>query len=102
MGEEPVQGTEITGKTLGVVGLVHGSEVARKCQAMSMNYRLRSVLNADTPLSSGLTLVVWSRSGSMPTSLPFTFPFGRNSNLVSKGRSLMKEGVRIINAPAGI
>src|SRR4029434_5642403 len=62
------KGTEITGKTLGVIGLGRiGSEVARKCQAMGMNViAFDPFLNPDTPLSSGLTLVtldqIWQRA----------------------------------------
>ena len=51
------KGVEITGKTLGVVGLGRiGSEVARKCQAMGMNVvAYDPFINPDTPLSSGFT-----------------------------------------------
>src|SRR6267142_4093273 len=53
------KGIELSGKTLGVIGLGRiGSEVARKCQAMGMNViAYDPFINADTPLSSGLTLV---------------------------------------------
>src|SRR5437667_10955310 len=53
------KGIELSGKTLGVIGLGRiGSEVARKCQAMGMNViAYDPYINPDAHLSSGLELV---------------------------------------------
>jgi D-3-phosphoglycerate dehydrogenase len=99
------KGTEITGKTLGVVGLGRiGSEVARKCQAMGMNViAYDPFLNADTPLSSGLVLVgldqIWERADFISFHVPLT---DETRNLVNKDTiARMKLGVRLINCARG-
>lgn len=99
------KGTEITGKTLGVVGLGRiGSEVARKCQAMGMNViAYDPFLNADTPLSSGFPLVkledVWARADFITFHVPLT---GETRDLVNeKTLARMKPGVRLINCARG-
>src|SRR5882724_1777797 len=53
------KGIELSGKTLGVIGLGRiGSEVARKCQAMGVNViAFDPYINPDAHLSSGLKLV---------------------------------------------
>jgi D-3-phosphoglycerate dehydrogenase len=99
------KGTEITGKTLGVVGLGRiGSEVARKCQAMGMNViAFDPFINADTPLSIGLTLVsleeIWEQSDFITFHVPLT---DQTRNLVnSQTIARMREGVRLINCARG-
>ena len=99
------KGTEITGKTLGVVGLGRiGSEVARKCQAMGMNViAYDPFINADTPLSSGLTLVsldeIWKQSDFITFHVPLT---DQTRDLVNATTIAgMREGVRLINCARG-
>ncbi|HLQ77831.1 MAG TPA: phosphoglycerate dehydrogenase [Terriglobia bacterium] len=99
------KGVEITGKTLGVVGLGRiGSEVARKCQAMGMNViAYDPFINADTPLSSGLTLVtlpaIFEQSDFISLHVPLT---DATRNLVNKQSiASMKDGVRLINCARG-
>src|SRR5688572_4464076 len=99
------KGTEITGKTLGVVGLGRiGSEVARKCQAMGMNViAYDPFINADTPLSSGLVLVsldeIWKQSYFITFHVPLT---DQTRNLVNATTIAgMREGVRLINCARG-
>ena len=99
------KGTEITGKTLGVVGLGRiGSEVARKCQAMGMNVLAYDpFINADTPLSSGLALVpleqIWERADFITFHVPLS---EETRNLVNRNTiARMKDGVRIINCARG-
>ena len=99
------KGTEITGKTLGVVGLGRiGSEVARKCQAMGMNVLAYDpFINADTPLSSGLVLVsleeIWTRADFITFHVPLS---DETRYLVNKDTiAKMKDGVRIINCARG-
>ena len=99
------KGTEITGKTLGVVGLGRiGSEVARKCQAMGMNViAYDPFINADTPLSIGLSLVtldeIWDQADFITFHVPLT---EETRNLVSKSTiAKMRDGVRIINCARG-
>jgi D-3-phosphoglycerate dehydrogenase len=81
------KGSEITGKTLGVVGLGRiGSEVARKCQAMGMNVLAYDpFINPDTPLSSGLVLVsleeIWQKADFITFHVPLT---DETRNLVNK------------------
>jgi D-3-phosphoglycerate dehydrogenase len=99
------KGTEITGKTLGVVGLGRiGSEVARKCQAMGMNViAYDPFLNPDTPLSSGFSLVrldqIWERADFITFHVPLS---EETRNMVNKDTlAKMKDGVRIINCARG-
>src|SRR5688572_1221052 len=99
------KGTEITGKTLGVVGLGRiGSEVARKCQAMGMNVLAYDpFINPDTPLSSGLVLVsleeIWEKADFITFHVPLT---DETRNLVSSATiARMKDGVRLINCARG-
>ena len=99
------KGTEITGKTLGVVGLGRiGSEVARKCQAMGMNViAYDPFINPDTPLSSGLVLVgleeVWEKADFITFHVPLS---DETRNLVDKKSiARMKDGVRLINCARG-
>ena len=101
------KGTEITGKTLGVVGLGRiGSEVARKCQAMGMTVLAYDpFINPDTPLSSGFVLVgldeIWKKADFITFHVPLT---DETRNLVNAAAiARMKDGVRLINcARAGI
>jgi len=99
------KGTEITGKTLGVVGLGRiGSEVARKCQAMGMNVLAYDpFINPDTPLSSGLVLVrleeIWEKADFITFHVPLS---DETRNLVSNATiARMKDGVRLINCARG-
>ena len=99
------KGTEITGKTLGVVGLGRiGSEVARKCQAMGMNVLAYDpFINPDTPLSSGLVLVsldeIWEKADFITFHVPLT---DETRNLVNSATiARMKDGVRLVNCARG-
>jgi D-3-phosphoglycerate dehydrogenase len=99
------KGTEITGKTLGVVGLGRiGSEVARKCQAMGMNViAYDPFINPDTPLSSGLALVsidtIWEKADFISFHVPLT---DETRDLVNrKTIARMKDGVRLVNCARG-
>jgi D-3-phosphoglycerate dehydrogenase len=99
------KGVEITGKTLGVVGLGRiGSEVARKCQAMGMNVvAYDPFINPDTPLSSGLTLLtlpqIYRQSDFITFHVPLT---DETRNLVNKDSiAQMKEAVRLISCSRG-
>jgi D-3-phosphoglycerate dehydrogenase / 2-oxoglutarate reductase len=99
------KGVEITGKTLGVVGLGRiGSEVARKCQAMGMNVLAYDpFINPDTPLSSGFTLVTLPQIFEQADFISFHVPLtDATRNLVnSDSIAGMKEGVRLINCARG-
>src|SRR5262245_58936344 len=99
------KGTEIAGKTLGVVGLGRiGSEVARKCQAMGMNVLAYDpFINPDTPLSSGLVLVsledIWEKADFITFHVPLT---DETRNLVNNATiKKMKDGVRLVNCARG-
>jgi D-3-phosphoglycerate dehydrogenase / 2-oxoglutarate reductase len=99
------KGTEIAGKTLGVVGLGRiGSEVARKCQAMGMNVLAYDpFINPDTPLSSGLVLVsleeIWEKADFITFHVPLT---DETRNLVNNATiKRMKDGVRLVNCARG-
>src|SRR5678815_2412929 len=99
------KGVEITGKTLGVVGLGRiGSEVARKCQAMGMNViAFDPFINPDTPLSSGLALVpidtIWESADFITFHVPLT---DETRNLVNSTTiARMKDGVRLVNCARG-
>src|SRR5215510_10326589 len=99
------KGTEITGKTLGVVGLGRiGSEVARKCQAMGMKVlAFDPFINPDTPLSSGLVLVgvdeIWEKADFITFHVPLT---DETRNLVNSTTiARMKDGVRLVNCARG-
>src|SRR5688572_16345551 len=99
------KGTEITGKTLGVVGLGRiGSEVARKCQAMGMNVLAYDpFINPDTPLSSGLVLVSLDEIGEKADFITFHVPLtDETRNLVNSATiARMKDGVRLVNCARG-
>jgi D-3-phosphoglycerate dehydrogenase len=99
------KGVEITGKTLGVVGLGRiGSEVARKCQAMGMNVvAYDPFINPDTPLSSGLTLLTLPQIYREADFITFHVPLtDETRNLVNKDSiATMKDGVRLINCSRG-
>ena len=99
------KGSEITGKTLGVVGLGRiGSEVARKCQAMGMNVLAYDpFINPDTPLSSGFTLVSSAEIFEQADFISFHVPLtDATRNLVNKETiARMKDGVRLINCARG-
>jgi D-3-phosphoglycerate dehydrogenase len=99
------KGVEITGKTLGVVGLGRiGSEVARKCQAMGMNVvAYDPFINPDTPLSSGLKLLTLPEIYRQADFITFHVPLtDETRNLVSKDSiATMKDGVRLINCSRG-
>jgi D-3-phosphoglycerate dehydrogenase len=99
------KGVEITGKTLGVVGLGRiGSEVARKCQAMGMNVLAYDpFINPDTPLSSGFTLVSLPQIFEQADFISFHVPLtDATRNLVNKASIAgMKDGVRLINCARG-
>src|SRR5437867_1109877 len=92
------KGVELTGKTLGVIGLGRiGSEVARKCQAMGMNViAYDPFINPDTPLSSGFPLVsldeVFQQSDFITVHVPLT---DATRNIINRETiARMKEGVR--------
>jgi len=99
------KGVEITGKTLGVVGLGRiGSEVARKCQAMGMNViAYDPFINPDTPLSSGFTLVTLPQIFEQSDFLSFHVPLtDATRNLVNRETIPgMKDGMRLINCARG-
>src|SRR5712671_4502366 len=99
------KGVEITGKTLGVVGLGRiGSEVARKCQAMGMNVvAYDPFINPDTPLSSGFALVSLPQIFEQADFISFHVPLtDATRNLVNKATiATMKDGVRLINCARG-
>jgi D-3-phosphoglycerate dehydrogenase len=99
------KGTEITGKTLGVVGLGRiGSEVARKCQAMGMNViAYDPFINADTPLSSGLSLVSLEQIWEGADFITFHVPLTDETKYLVDSASIakMRDGVRLINCARG-
>src|SRR5438128_12104210 len=72
------KGVELTGKTLGVIGLGRiGSEVARKCQAMGMNViAYDPFINPDAVLTSGLIFVdieqIYSRADFITVHVPLS------------------------------
>jgi D-3-phosphoglycerate dehydrogenase len=99
------KGTEITGKTLGVIGLGRiGSEVARKCQAMGMNViAYDPFINPDTRLSSGFKLVpldaVFEQSDFITVHVPLT---DETRNLINRDAiAKMKPDVRLLNCARG-
>src|SRR5437867_13006288 len=92
------KGVELTGKTLGVVGLGRiGSEVARKCQAMGMNViAYDPFINPDANLTSGLTMVdleeVFREADFITVHVPLT---DQTRDLINKNTiTPMKDGVR--------
>jgi D-3-phosphoglycerate dehydrogenase len=99
------KGSEIAGKTLGVVGLGRiGSEVARKCQAMGMNVvAYDPFINPDTPLSSGLSLVNLDRIWELADFITFHVPLSNETRDLVRRETIakMKDGVRIINCSRG-
>jgi len=99
------KGVEITGKTLGVVGLGRiGSEVARKCQAMGMNViAYDPFINPDTPLSTGFSLVSLKQIFELSDFVTFHVPLTDvTRNIVNKESIAgMKDGIRLINCARG-
>jgi D-3-phosphoglycerate dehydrogenase len=99
------KGVELTGKTLGVVGLGRiGSEVARKCQAMGMTViAYDPFINPDANLTSGLIMVdlerVFNEADFVTVHVPLT---DDTRNLINKSSiARMKDGVRILNCARG-
>lgn len=99
------KGVELTGKTLGVVGLGRiGSEVARKCQAMGMNViAYDPYISPDAQLSTGLTLVdlgqIMERADFITVHSPLT---EATRGLINKAAiAKMKDGVRLLNCARG-
>lgn len=99
------QGTELAGKTLGVVGLGRiGSEVARKCQALGMDViAYDPFINPDTPLSSGVALVGLEQIFEQSDFITFHVPLTDSTrSLVNKETiARMKPGVRLVNCARG-
>jgi D-3-phosphoglycerate dehydrogenase / 2-oxoglutarate reductase len=99
------KGVELTGKTLGVIGLGRiGSEVARKCQAMGMNViAYDPFINPEANLTSGLVLVALEQIYDEADFITVHVPLSDDTrNLINKetiGR--MKPGVRILNCARG-
>jgi D-3-phosphoglycerate dehydrogenase / 2-oxoglutarate reductase len=99
------KGIEITGKTLGVIGLGRiGSEVARKCQAMGMNVLAYDpFINPGSALSTGFDLVpldeLFQQSDFITVHVPLTDDTRHliNRNAIAR----MKEGVRLVNCARG-
>ena len=99
------KGVEMTGKTLGVIGLGRiGSEVARKCQAMGMSVMAYDpFLNPDADLSSGLLLVelgnLFAEADFITVHCPLT---DETRHLINKDAiASMKDGVRLLNCARG-
>src|SRR5215470_2573765 len=99
------KGVELTGKTLGVIGLGRiGSEVARKCQAMGMNViAFDPYINPDAHLSSGLNLVDLERIFEQADFITVHVPLADTTrNLINKDTiARMKDGVRLLNCARG-
>ncbi len=99
------KGVEMTGKTLGVIGLGRiGSEVAHKCQAMGMSVMAYDpFLNPDADLSSGLLLVelgrIFAEADFITVHCPLT---DETRNLINRDAiASMKDGVRLLNCARG-
>ena len=99
------KGIEITGKTLGVIGLGRiGSEVAHKCQAMGMSVMAYDpFLNPDADLSSGLLLVelgkIFAEADFITVHCPLT---DETRSIINKDAiASMKVGVRLLNCARG-
>jgi len=99
------KGVELTGKTLGVIGLGRiGSEVARKCQAMGMNViAYDPFINPDANLTSGLVMVsveqVFDQADFITVHVPLT---DETRNMIRKDTiARMRDGVRIVNCARG-
>src|SRR5499426_1893320 len=99
------KGVELTGKTLGVICLGRiGSEVARKCQAMSMNViAYDPYINPDAHLSSGIELVDLQSIFQQADFITVHVPLSENTkNLINKNTiARMKDGVRLVNCARG-
>jgi D-3-phosphoglycerate dehydrogenase len=99
------KGVELTGKTLGVIGLGRiGSEVARKCQAMGINViAYDPFINPDANLTSGLTMVPMERVFREADFITVHVPLSDDTrNLINKDTiAKMQEGVRILNCARG-
>jgi D-3-phosphoglycerate dehydrogenase len=99
------KGVELTGKTLGVVGLGRiGSEVARKCQAMGMRVLAYDpFISPDSDLTSGLLMVELGRllaeSDFITVHSPLT---DETRHLINTDAiSQMKDGARLLNCARG-
>src|SRR5579884_506177 len=99
------KGVELTGKTLGVVGLGRiGSEVARKCQAMGINViAYDPFINPNAALTSGLVMVelerIFREADFITVHVPLT---DDTRNLINKETfARMKDGVRVLNCARG-
>jgi D-3-phosphoglycerate dehydrogenase len=99
------KGVEITGKTLGVVGLGRiGSEVARKLQAMGMEViAYDPFINPNTPLSSGIKCVELERIFEQSDFITFHVPLTDSTRGLANKDTIarMKPGVRLINCARG-
>lgn len=98
-------GVELTGKTLGVIGLGRiGSEVARKCQAMGMKViAYDPFISPDAHLSSGLILVdvaqIFDQADFITVHSPLT---EETRNLINRDTiAKMRDGARIVNCARG-
>jgi D-3-phosphoglycerate dehydrogenase len=99
------KGVELTGKTLGVIGLGRiGSEVARKCQAMGLNViAYDPFINPDANLTSGLIMVdirtIFDQADFITVHVPLS---ETTRNLINAATiDQMKDGVRIVNCARG-
>ena len=99
------KGIELSGKTLGVIGLGRiGSEVARKCQAIGMKVvAFDPYINPDAHLSSGLQLVELQQLFQQADFITVHVPMSENTrNLINKSTIAgMKDGVRLLNCARG-
>src|SRR5437667_2833481 len=99
------KGIELSGKTLGVIGLGRiGSEVARKCQAMGMHViAYDPYINPDAHLSSGLELIDLQQVFQQADFITVHVPLSEHTrNLINKGTiAEMKDGVGILNCARG-
>lgn len=99
------KGVELTGKTLGVIGLGRiGSEVARKCQAMGMNViAYDPYINPEANLTTGLVMVdierIYDQADFISVHVPLTDTTRNLINTATIAR--MRDGVRILNCARG-
>ena len=99
------KGTELFGKTLGVVGMGRiGTEVTKRAQAFGMNVITYSpILSASMAKELGVEMVsmdeIYTRSDYITFHVPLT---DETRNLVNaKTISKMKHGIRIVNCARG-
>ncbi len=99
------KGVELSGKTLGVVGLGRiGSEVARKCQAMGMSVlAFDPFISPDSDLTSGLVMVdlgrIFAEADFITVHSPLT---DETRSLINKeAMAQMKDGARLLNCARG-